>query len=172
MTLYTITHAAPASEDLDALLDICFGPGRLARTAERLRENNHPIADYSCHATNADGLMGAISFWPIAIGQADTEALGLLLGPLAVHPDMRGQGLGLALMQEALASIDPTRFAFVLLVGDLPYYERAGFAVAPSAVRLPGPVDPQRLLVRPSDLSQADICTALGGPVRPAPEMC
>lgn len=168
MTPFTITHAAPASADLNSLLDLCFGPGRLARTAERLRESNRPIADYSHHVHDETRLLGAISFWPIAIA----ETPGLLLGPLAVHPDMQGRGLGLALMQTALEKIDAARFDFILLVGDLPYYQRAGFQVAPSGVRLPGPVDPERLLVRPSHADKAAICAALSGAVRPTPEMC
>jgi predicted N-acetyltransferase YhbS len=37
--------------------------------------------------------------------------------------------------------------AAVVLVGDLPYFQRVGFAVAPD-VALPGPVDAKRVLVR------------------------
>ena len=38
-------------------------------------------------------------------------------------------------------------FALVLLVGDMPYYGRFGFApVPPGQITLPGPVDPARLL--------------------------
>ena len=169
MQNFDISSHCPETDRLTHLLDLCFGPGRLARTAERLRENNAPIAAYTRSAHNQDGaLVGTISFWPIAIG-AET---GLLLGPLAVHPDMQGQGVGQSLMQDALADIDADKFAFVLLVGDLPYYERAGFAIAPEAVRLPGPVDPKRLLVRPSTPQAATLCSALSGKVRPAPEMC
>lgn len=155
-----LAHAAA----IDALLDRALGPGRLARTAERLRENNHPVDGLSFIVENGDGLRGSISFWPIAIGAQS----GLLLGPLAIAPSAQGQGLGQALLRHSLARIDPTQFPVVLLVGDLPYYEKAGFAVAPSAVRLPGPVDPRRLLVR----GDAAICAALQGDVRPAPELC
>jgi predicted N-acetyltransferase YhbS len=38
-------------------------------------------------------------------------------------------------------------YRLVILVGDLPYYARAGFTVAPHGyIALPGPVDPARLL--------------------------
>ena len=163
MTQFDILSQTAEPQTLLQLLDIAFGPGRVARTAERLREGNRQISDYDRMAvTKTDGaLVGAISFWPIAIG----ETTGLLLGPLAVHPDMQGQGVGLALMQDALAAIDETRFAFTLLVGDLPYYQKCGFAVAPTSVKLPGPVDPQRLLVR----GEGKLCTALSGMVRRAP---
>lgn len=164
MTHFDILAAEPEAAELSHLLDTCFGPGRLARTAERLREGNQAISAHS-HCIRQDGrLLAAISFWPIRIG--DTPAL--LLGPLAVHPDLQGQGAGQGLMQTALAGIDAARFPVVMLVGDLPYYEKAGFAVAPDAVRMPGPVDAARLLVR-GDAAQ---CAGLSGAVRPAPDLC
>jgi predicted N-acetyltransferase YhbS len=166
MTQFDILSQSAEPQALLQLLDIAFGPGRVTRTAERLREGNRHIREYDRMAvTKTDGaLVGAIAFWPIAVG----EMAGLLLGPLAVHPDMQGQGVGLALMQDALAAIDESRFAFTLLVGDLPYYQKGGFAVAPADLRLPGPVDPQRLLVR----GEAKLCAGLSGMVRRAPELC
>ena len=152
--------------DIDLLLDHCFGPGRVARTAERLREGNQQIDAYARLYLDGEGqVRGAISYWPIRIG--DTPAL--LLGPLAVHPSLQGKGVGLALMRESLEQIDNERFKAVLLVGDLPYYQRVGFAVAPSAIRMPGPVDQARLLLQVPDGADA---TALAGMVRPAPDLC
>lgn len=169
MKSFDITQAEAATDELTLLLDTSFGPGRLARTAERLRENNQALAAYAHAArTGAGDLVGTISYWPIAIG----DNVGLLLGPLAVHPDLQGQGVGQELMQASLQTIDAQRFAFVLLVGDLPYYEKAGFAIAPDAIAMPGPVDPKRLLLRPTDNRHATLCGTLSGKVRPAPEMC
>jgi len=156
------THHQTAITDL---LDHCFGPGRLARTAERLREGNSAITALS-HVAIDDtaGLVGAISFWPIRIG----DAPALLLGPLAVHHAMQGKGVGLALMQAGLQAIDEGRFPHVLLVGDLPYYARIGFAVAPVGISMPGPVDTNRLLLR----GTSDNPATLSGMVRPAPDLC
>ena len=166
MTQFDILSQTAEPQTLLQLHDIAFGPGRLTRTAERLREGNRQISHHTRMAvTKTDGaLVGAISFRPIATG----ETAGSLLGPLAVHADMQWQGVGLALMQDALAAIDETRFAFTLLVGDLPYYQKCDFSVAPTSVKLPGPVDPQRLLVR----GEAKLCAALSGMVRRAPELC
>ena len=165
MHSFKITPFRPDALSLTALLDLCFGPGRLARTAERLREGNFAVADYDFCAHDEQGLLiGSIGFWPIYIG----EAPALLLGPLAVHPDHQGWGIGEQLMQTALQAVEETRFPVVLLVGDLPYYERVGFQVAPTDVRLPGPVDPSRLLVKGAS---AD-CAKLTGLVRPAPDLC
>ena len=169
MKSFDISQAEAAMDDLNTLLDTSFGPGRLARTAERLREGNRAVAEYTHMAsTGAGDLVGTISYWPIAIG----KDIGLLLGPLAVHPDMQGQGVGQALMRASLQIINADRYAFVLLVGDLPYYEKTGFGIAPDAVAMPGPVDAKRLLLRPTDSRHATLCSALAGKVRPAPEMC
>lgn len=169
MNSFSLTQSCPQADELNDLLNISLGPGRLARTAERLRETNRQIEVYSHCARDATGvLLATISYWPIGIGAAH----GLLLGPLAVHPSMQGQGVGQALMRASLDKIDANRFAFVLLVGDLPYYERAGFGVAPVDVSLPGPVDAARLLLRPTADAHATLCAALSGQVRPAPELC
>ena len=157
-------HAA-----IEQLLDQCFGPGRVARTAERLRERNRQIDAYARLYVDGEAEVGgSISYWPIRIG--DTPAL--LLGPLAVHPDLQGQGVGIALMRESMAQIDMSRFKAILLVGDLPYYQRVGFAVAPEAVRMPGPVDAARLLVYTGEASPEINAEALAGAVRPAPDLC
>ena len=169
MTDFTILGQSAGADALHHLLNLAFGPGRLARTAERLREGNQRIAAYDRLAQDGAGkLLGAISFWPVQVEQS----AGLLLGPLAVHPDMQGQGVGQKLMQDALAAIDATRFRFTILVGDLPYYQKASFSVAPPQLKLPGPVDPQRLLLRPSAAEHATLCAELTGMVRRAPELC
>ena len=152
---------------INDLLEHCFGPGRLARTAERLREGNVPIAKLSHLAMDdKNAIVGAISFWPIRIG----DAPALLLGPLAVHHAMQGQGVGLRLMQAGLQAIDAARFPHVLLVGDLPYYARIGFEIAPPSIAMPGPVNSARLLLRGADMGADG--DALSGMVRPAPDLC
>ncbi len=153
------------ADDISALLDRAFGPGFRARTAERLREASRPISalSYIAH-DDQDALIGSISYWPVRLGRA----AGLLLGPLAVDATVQSKGVGLQLMQETLDLVDPARFSFVILVGDLDYYDRVGFGVAPASVRLPGPVDPARLLIR----AEKAVFEQLSGTLRPAPELC
>ena len=58
-----------------------------------------------------------------------------------------GKGYGNALVAEGLARASAQGFRLVVLVGDMPYYGRFGFVpVSPGQIRLPGPVDPARLL--------------------------
>jgi predicted N-acetyltransferase YhbS len=130
---------------IEALVDRCFGPGRYAKTAYRLREGVEPDHRLSFVAIKSvDGvLLGSVRFWPVAIGGEPS----LLLGPLAVEPELRGKGIGISLMQRGIEQARTLGFAVMILVGDEPYYARVGFAkLARGRVHMPGPVDPERLL--------------------------
>ncbi|HEY4345786.1 MAG TPA: N-acetyltransferase [Parvibaculum sp.] len=139
--------------DIDALLDLSFGPGRYAKTAQRLREGNKAVPELSyvafMGASAARRLVGSLTFWPVNIGGVP----GLMLGPLAVQPDLRGQGVGINLMRQGLTDAKELGYTLVILVGDEPYYVKVGFGpVPPGRLTMPGPVDPARLLYRELDL--------------------
>lgn len=123
----------------DALLDRAFGPGRRAKTSERLREGRAPaLALVAGHGTD---LVGTVRLWHV---QAGSAGAALLLGPLAVAESHRGTGLGGALIRHALALAPPLA---VLLVGDEAYYRRFGFSANLTAgLSLPGPVERDRFL--------------------------
>jgi predicted N-acetyltransferase YhbS len=132
---------APALSQLSA---DAFGPGRFARSAYRVREGVPPVAALSLTGWLDGRLVGGIRFTAVRIGAAEG---GLLLGPLVVDPEVKGQGYGKALVGEGLVRARGEGFGLVLLVGDMPYYGRFGFAaVPPGKIALPGPVDPARLL--------------------------
>ncbi len=128
---------------IDALLDLSFGPGRYAKTAQRLREGNRAIPElcYVAFANDVTGdgkverrMVGSLSFWPVVIGGVP----GLMLGPLAVEPRLRGQGCGVKLMQRGLADAEALGYRLVILVGDAPYYAKVGFAPVPPGRRFRG----------------------------------
>jgi predicted N-acetyltransferase YhbS len=129
---------------VEALVDRGFGPGRFAKTAYRLREGVAPDKRLSLVAVGKDGaLLGSVRFWPVAIGRRRS----LLLGPLAVEPALRGKGIGINLMQQGIERARSLGYESVILVGDEPYYARVGFAkLKPRQIRLPGPVDTDRIL--------------------------
>lgn len=135
------------ADDLPALQDLAartFGPGRFARTAHRVREQGRPVEGLSFTAWSGDTLVGAIRFTAIRVGGT---AGALLLGPLMVEKDWAGKGGGRALIGEGLKAAKDQGYRLVLLVGDLPYYERFGFMRVPRGqITLPGPVDAARLL--------------------------
>lgn len=129
---------------VEALVLAAFGPGRFAKTAERLREQAGVAAAFV--ARDEHKVIGSVRLWRIMAG----ETPALFLGPIAVASDSRKAGLGADLVQ---ACVDHAAHAGtdILLVGDMGYFERFGFAVAPE-VQLPGPVDRARVLWRGDDL--------------------
>jgi predicted N-acetyltransferase YhbS len=131
-------------EVLSQLSAEAFGPGRFARSAYRVREGVPPVAAL-CLCAALDGrLLGGVRFTAIRIGAEQNAAL---LGPLVVDPVEKGKGIGRALVQEGLTRARAEGFGLVLLVGDMPYYGRFGFAPVPfGQITLPGPVDAARLL--------------------------
>jgi predicted N-acetyltransferase YhbS len=146
MSNFTIKLETPGdAAALSELAAQAFGPGRFARSAYRVREGVPPIAALSLAGWRNGRLVGGIRFTAIGIGGQDNA---LLLGPLVVAPSEKGNGYGRALVEEGLARARDEGFGLVLLVGDMPYYGRFGFApVEPHGkIVLPGPVDPARLL--------------------------
>lgn len=147
MTDLSITILPETADDalaIDRLHERTFGPGRYARTAYRIREGiGHDFA-LSYTARVGTLMVGSLRLSPVRIG--DTPAL--LLGPLTIEPPFRDRGIGMALMQRALADARERGHRLVILVGDEPYYARVGFKRVPRGrLKMPGPVDPARLLV-------------------------
>ena len=157
----SLTAEQPADAgQVEALIDQAFGPGRFAKTAERLREGNHPLLDLSFVCRQGEALIGCVRQWPILIG----ETPAIFLGPFAVDHEQRSLGLGAALVNRACEAARDHGHGVVLLVGDLAYFSRAGFEpVPPGRISLPGPVDPRRVLWRALKLGATD---ALSGAVR------
>ena len=134
-------HPSDAAS-VEALVLAAFGPGRFAKTAERLRERAGLAAGFV--ALVGGRVIGSVRLWNVMVG--DTPAL--FLGPIAVDADARRAGLGADLVEACIAHAKASGSAGVLLVGDPPYFGRFGFVAAPE-VTLAGPVDPRRLLWLP-----------------------
>lgn len=133
-------------EAIEAIHQIAFGPGRFARTAFRLRGDAACDEALSFVALLAGALVATIRLTPIQIGGQDA----LLLGPLAVLPDVAHKGIGRALVKRAVNAAESRQKTAILLVGDLAYYGPLGFKpVPPGHIQMPGPVDPRRLLLAP-----------------------
>ena len=150
ITIRPFREADPAA--VEALLDRAFGPDRQKKTVYRLRESVPPVTELGFVAFDNKALRGSLQFWPIQVRplQSDGPAVpAVLLGPLAVEPAYAGRGIGLGLMRVGLQKAKQLGHGLVILVGDLPYYSRVGFhREGAEGLRLPGPVDPNRLLIR------------------------
>jgi predicted N-acetyltransferase YhbS len=164
MTDLSITILPETEDDapaIERLHERTFGPGRYARTAFRIREGIGHDLSLSFTARIGTLLVGSVRLSPVRIG----EARALLLGPLTIEPPFRDRGIGLAMLQRALSVAKEQGHSLVILVGDEPYYARVGFKRVPRGrVKMPGPVDPMRLLM--VELSDGAF-EGVSGPVRP-----
>jgi predicted N-acetyltransferase YhbS len=144
LSLTILPETADDTVPIERLHERTFGPGRYAKSAYRLREGSGHRLDLSFTARIGTLLIGSVRLLPIRIG----ENKALLLGPLAVEPAFRERGVGYTLIERALAEAKAKGHRLVVLVGDEPYYGKAGFKRIPQGrAILPGPVDPARLLV-------------------------
>ncbi|MFZ2103245.1 MAG: N-acetyltransferase [Oricola sp.] len=165
MTAFTI---APETGAHDAAIDDlhaqAFGPGRFSRAAFRVREQGpHDRALSFVALSEEDGrLLGSLRMtW---IETAGTGERGLLLGPLAVQEELKGKGIGKALLRKAVDAAREAGAPYILLVGDKPYYWPFGFEKIPAGkARMPGPVDPERFLIC---ALQPEAVEQIGGMVR------
>jgi predicted N-acetyltransferase YhbS len=161
LSLTILPEAAEDAPAIERLHERTFGPGRYARTAYRIREGAPHRLDLSFIARIGTLLVGSVRLTPVRIG----ETPALLLGPLTVEPPFRERGIGLQLIERALTEAKRQGHRLVVLVGDEPYYGKVGFKRIPKGQAvMPGPVDPERLLIAELDAGAfADVC----GPIRP-----
>jgi predicted N-acetyltransferase YhbS len=146
---------------IERLHERTFGPGRFARTAFRIREGAGHRLDLSFTARIGTLLVGSVRLTPVRIG----ETPALLLGPLTIEPPFRSRGIGSALIARALTDAKAAGARLVVLVGDEPLYGKMGFKRIPKGqARMPGPVDPRRLLV--AELAEGAF-DGVCGPIRP-----
>lgn len=140
---------------VEGLLDRAFGAGRRQRTAYRIRTGMAELAGLSFAALREGGtLAGTIQCWPVALACDSGRVVPLVMvGPVAVEPELQQAGIGQALMRHMLDAVDGSDIAgsgALMLIGDPEYYGRFfGFtADRTGGWRLPGPFERRRLLAR------------------------
>jgi predicted N-acetyltransferase YhbS len=141
---------APDAPCVSALVDRCFGPARRGRTACLLRGKTEPVLAFVAEASAQ--IIGSVACHPVLWSRGGQEPRPLiLLGPLAVAPERAGEGIGRALLARTVEMLDLRR-EDCMLIGDEPYYSPFGFFSAPTkGWQLPGPVEPERLLLRAAE---------------------
>ena len=116
---------------VEALLDLVFGQDRRDKSSYRLRSGNPPCPALSFAARMDGRMVGSVQQTPVAVG--DKGARALLLGPLAVEPELRGQGIGRALLRHSLDAARAAGWPHVFLLGERDYYAPLGFGPAEAA---------------------------------------
>ena len=126
--------------DITALVADSFGPDRHKRTVYQFRDGIPQITPLCFVARAQEKLVGSIQFWPVTLPNGKTVPL---LGPLAVWPELRGKGVGRALIKTGLEAAKSQGYPAALIVGDPGYYAPFDFTVdVVENIDLPGPVAP------------------------------
>ena len=136
---------------VEALLDAAFGPDRFGRTAYRVREGMNAVPALSFALIEDGALVGTIQCWPVAHhAPEDTVTPLVMVGPVAVRPEVQRGGHGRALMVRMLEAAETEADSALMMIGDPEYYGRFfGFtADATGEWDLPGPFERRRLLAR------------------------
>jgi putative acetyltransferase len=76
-------------------------------------------------AIKAGRIVGQVAFSPVTIDPEQPDWYGL--GPISVHPDQQGSGIGRALVEEGLRQLKASGAAGCVVLGDPTYYRRFGF---------------------------------------------
>lgn len=142
---YTLIAEKPeCAAGIEGVVDRAFGPGRHAKTSERVRERGARLEPSLSRVAldDAGKVIGVCRIWSVFAG-----APVYFLGPLAVDPAQQQAGLGLTMVRDAIAACRAIGGSGVLLVGAERFFRPAGFSVIPKdRVHMPGPVDPARFL--------------------------
>ena len=146
LVMYQIIHERPEdAPTIETLLDQCFGKERYRKTAYKVRENTLSIDALNFVAISDGALVASIKYWPLLI---DNKTPAVLLGPIAVHPDRQGEGIGVKLIRDTMKKAKDLGHSLIVLVGDPEYYERFGYVSAyDHGLEMPGPVARHRFLV-------------------------
>ena len=129
---------------IEILMDGAFGAARHSRSVWTLRVLP-PVADLSLVLRDGGAILASLRFWEVQLG----SQIVLLLGPLAVQPELRGQGYGRKIVADGLARARAiNKWPLVLVSGEPEYYPKFGFEPAlPYQLDWPGFIEPERLQI-------------------------
>ena len=133
------------TSDVARLMRSTFGAERTNRPVWHLRPG--PPVENLCFIAELEGrAVACLRFWEIIIAGVRQ----LLLGPLAVEPNIQGKGVGKSIVRAGLSHAERLgKWDVVLVSGDHAYYPQFGFqSVSTSRFLWPGPLESERLHMR------------------------
>ncbi len=133
------------ANEIDNLHSVTFGPGRYTKSAYRYREKREHLIDISFVLVDQNQIIGSVRYWEILVNNAPA----LLLGPVVIHPDYRGCGYGVKLIDYSVNKCNGANHNIIILIGDLSYYSKIGFKrMLGKKIVFEGPVNNDRVLYR------------------------
>ncbi|MCZ1177934.1 GNAT family N-acetyltransferase [Acinetobacter pittii] len=93
---------------------------------------DHGQLTISLVAVEDSSIIGHIAISPVEISSGEIGWYGL--GPISVHPDKQGYGIGSLLMKESLEKLKQFGAQGCVLLGDPRYYSRFGFKNYPELI--------------------------------------
>jgi putative acetyltransferase len=128
-----------------AFQTVPYGDGSEGRIIDSLRASG--ALALSLVAKEAGVILGQVTFSPVTIDGREGPWLGL--GPIAVAPARKHQGIGSALIREGLARIAAEGAELCVLLGNPAYYGRFGFEHDPALSCDDGPAEAfQRIVLK------------------------
>ncbi|KKC44961.1 GNAT family N-acetyltransferase [Acinetobacter sp. V2] len=93
---------------------------------------NHGQLSISLVAVEDGSIIGHVAISPVQISSGEIGWYGL--GPISVHPDKQGLGIGSLLMKKSLEKLKNLGAKGCVLLGDPNYYSRFGFKNNPELI--------------------------------------
>ena len=121
--------------DIRGVIAAAFANGKGTENdiVDRLRRNG--TLEMSLVAERDGRIIGHVAFSPVRLNGEPSKIVAL--GPLAVHPNNQGNGIGSRLVRTGLAKMAAAGATGCVVLGDPKYYSRFGFEVG-TGVRAKG----------------------------------
>lgn len=105
-----------------SLLDHAFAPSkREVQLFDKLHENGRTMYEWVCIVRDR-----VVAYIGLTNAYDGTQVVGLHLGPLAVQPQMRGQGIGSELLRFALRQ-EGIKERTIFVLGEAKFFQKFGF---------------------------------------------
>ena len=136
-------------EQVREIVRAAFPGDAESKLVDAIRTNGK--ASISLVAAKGDEVLGYILFSPVS-ATPPSEAKGLGLAPVAVHPEVQSQGIGSKLILEGLHLCRELGCDYCVVLGSPKYYHRFGFEKAsPFGIRNEYGVDDEFMIVHFSE---------------------
>jgi putative acetyltransferase len=133
-------------EQVRELVRAAFPGDAESRLVDALRANGKAII--SLVAVRGNEVLGHILFSAVTT-TPPSDARGIGLAPVAVHPAAQSQGIGSKLITEGLRLCKELGFDYCVVLGSPEYYQRFGFERAsPFGIRNEYGVDAEFMIIR------------------------